>query len=76
MDKASIIGLVIGLGCLGFVFFEVSHGNLMMFFSMEGVLMVGGGSISVTFMAMPMDKMMQVPTYIKQFMFSKGKGPS
>ena len=76
MDKASIIGLLIGLGCLGFVFFEVSHGNLMMFFSMEGVLMVGGGSISVTFMALPMDKMMQVPKYIKRFMFNKSKGPS
>lgn len=71
MDKASIIGMLIGFGCLGFVFFEVSHGNLMMFFSMEGVLMVGGGSISVTFMAMPMDKMMSVPGYIKRFMFQK-----
>ncbi len=29
---------------------RVSHGNLMMFFSMEGILMVGVGSISVTFM--------------------------
>ena len=76
MDKASIIGLIIGLGCLGFVFFEVSHGNLLMFYSMEGILMVGGGSISVTFMALPMEKMMQVPKYIKRFMFHKGKGPS
>ena len=73
MDKASLIGLIIGLGCLGFVFFEVSHGHFMMFFSLEGVLMVGGGSISVTFMAMPMDKMKAVPGYIKRFMFHKGK---
>lgn len=73
MDKSSIIGLIIGLGCLGFVFFEVSHGNLMMFFSMEGVLMVGGGSISVTFIAMPLEKVMQIPGYIKRFLFHKGK---
>lgn len=72
MDKASLIGLLIGVGCLGFVFFEVSHGNFGMFFSMEGVLMVGGGSVSVTFMAMPMEKMKKVPAYIKRFMFHKG----
>ncbi len=75
MDKASLIGVLIGFGALGFVLFEVSHGNLMMFFSMEGVLMVGFGSVSVTFMAMPMDKMMQVPGYIKRFMFDKGLKP-
>ena len=76
MDKASIIGVLIGVACLGYVFVEVSHGNLLMFYSQEGLLMVFGGSISVTFMAMPMDKMMQVPKYIKRFLFNKGKGPS
>ena len=76
MDKASIIGILIGVACLGYVFTEVSHGNFMMFFSLEGILMVGGGSISVTFMAMPMDKMMQVPKYVKRFLFNKGKSPA
>ncbi len=75
MDKASLIGMLIGFGALGFVFFEVSHGHLMMFFSMEGVLMVGFGSVSVTFMAMPMDRMMQVPGYIKRFLFDSGMKP-
>jgi len=73
MDKASLIGVLIGSICLGIVFFEVSHGHFMMFFSLEGVLMVGGGSISVTFMALPMHAMKQVPGYIKKFMFQKGK---
>jgi chemotaxis protein MotA len=76
VDKASIIGLLIGLGCLGYVFTEVSHGNFSMFYSEEGLLMVGGGSISVTFMAMPMDKMVQVPKYVKRFLFNKSKGPA
>lgn len=76
MDKASLIGLLIGFGCLGFVFFEVSHGHLQMFYSQEGVLMVIGGSISVTFMALPMEKMKAVPGYIRRFMFHKGKGPA
>jgi chemotaxis protein MotA len=73
MDKASIIGIIIGTVCLGIVFFEASHGHLVMFYSLEGVLMVFGGSISVCFMAMPMEKMLQVPGFIKCFMFHKGR---
>lgn len=73
MDIASLIGLLIGLGCLGFVFFEVSHGHFSMFYSLEGVLMVGGGSISVCFIAMPLDKLLSVGGYIKRFMFHKAK---
>lgn len=72
MDKASLIGLIVGMCCVGFVLYEVSHGHFMMFFSLEGLLMVGGGSVSVTFMAMPMDKLKKVPAYIKRFMFNKG----
>lgn len=76
VDIASIIGILIGASALGFVFFEVSHGNLMMFFSMEGVLMVGCGSVSVVFVAMPMEKLKQVPGYIKAFLFTKGLPPA
>lgn len=72
MDKSSLIGLLIGASALGFVFFEVSHGNLLMFYSLEGVLMVGVGSVSVTFMAMPLDKVMAIPGFLKAFLFSKG----
>ncbi len=75
MDIASLIGCLIGFGCLGFVFFEVSHGNFFMFYSLEGVLMVGGGSISVVFMAMPMDKLKKVPGFLTRFMFNKSKSP-
>ncbi len=71
MDIASLIGVLIGLACLGTVFTEVSHGNFSMFFSMEGLLLVGGGSVSVTFMALPLDKMLKVPGYIRRFFFNK-----
>ena len=71
MDKASLIGLIIGCSALGIVFFEVSHGAFGMFYSLEGVLMVGVGSVSVTFMAMPLVRVMQVPGYIKRWMFNK-----
>jgi chemotaxis protein MotA len=73
LDKASLIGILIGVAALGFVFFEVSHGNFMMFFSLEGVLMVGIGSISVTFMALPMEKVKQIPGYVRRFMFHKSQ---
>jgi chemotaxis protein MotA len=76
VDKASVIGLLIAACCLGYVFFESSHGHLSMFYSEEGVLMVFGGSISVAFMGMPMEKLKCVPGWIKRFMFNKGKSAS
>jgi chemotaxis protein MotA len=75
VDKASLIGVLIGVAALGFVFYEVSHGNFMMFYSLEGVLMVGCGSISVIFMSMPMEKITSLPGYMKRFMFHKGLSP-
>ncbi len=73
MDKASLIGIIVGLICLGVVFTEVSHGHYAMFWSLEGILMVGGGSISVCFMGLPMHRIKCVPGYIKRFMFTKGR---
>jgi len=76
MDIASLIGVLIGTICMGLVFFEVSHGHLAMFYSLEGVLMVFGGSISVLFMALPMDKIKAAGGYMKAFMFHKGHDAS
>ncbi len=73
MDIASLIGVLIGCICLGIVGFEVSHGNWIIFYSLEGILMVFGGSISVAFMAMPMDKIKNVGGFLRRFMFNKGK---
>ncbi|MGD9790387.1 MAG: motility protein A [Phycisphaerales bacterium] len=76
MDIASLIGVLIGVSALGFVFYEVSHGHFEMFFSLEGVLMVGCGSVSVVFMAMPLDRILSLPGYMKRFMFHKGLSPA
>jgi chemotaxis protein MotA len=73
LDKASLIGILIGVSAVGFVFYEVSHGNFKMFFSLEGVLMVGIGSVSVTFMAMPLEKVKQIPGYVRRFLFHKSQ---
>jgi chemotaxis protein MotA len=72
MDKSSLIGVIIGVVCLGIVGFEASHGHWGMFYSLEGVLMVFGGSASVVFMAMPLDRVLALPGYLKRFMFHKG----
>ncbi|MCX5662069.1 MAG: MotA/TolQ/ExbB proton channel family protein [Planctomycetota bacterium] len=75
MDKASFIGLMICVVILGFVFMETSHGNLMMFYSQEGFLMVFGGSISVVFMSMPLDKVLGLGSYLRKYMFNSGRDP-
>ena len=63
MDKASVIGVILGIAvCIGTGFLIVSHGGSWgMFWSLKGVVMVFGGTVSVVFMAMPMDKLKQVP---------------
>ncbi len=75
MDIASLIGVIIGLICCGLIGYHSSHGHWSMFWSMEGMLAVGGGSVSVVFMAMPLDKLKAVVGYVKRFMFNKGKSP-
>ncbi|HUN81572.1 MAG TPA: MotA/TolQ/ExbB proton channel family protein [Phycisphaerae bacterium] len=76
MDIASLIGIIIGAGCLGFVGMEACHGHWAMFYSQEGVFMVFGGSISVAFMAMPMNKIKCMVGWLKRFMFNKARDPA
>jgi chemotaxis protein MotA len=75
MDLASLIGSLFGLAILLFVGFEASHGHFSMYYSQEGVLMVFGGSISVVFMAMPMERLKCLPGYLRSFMFHKTTSP-
>jgi chemotaxis protein MotA len=72
MDLASLIGIIVGTACLFAVGYHTSHGHWMMFYSLEGVLTVIGGSISVVFMSMPMEKVKAVTKYLKRFMFNRG----
>jgi chemotaxis protein MotA len=76
VDKSSLIGLLIGTICLGYVAWHGSHGHLEMFYSEEGCFTVIGGSISVVFMALPLDKVMSLPAYLKKFLLHKGKSPA
>ena len=72
MDKASIIGSIIGFAACVLVMWMASHGNFAMFYSPKGVIMVFGGTISVLLMAMPMETLKCIPGYIKRFLFNKG----
>ena len=71
MDKSSVIGSVLGVICCVLVGWMASHGNWGMFYSEKGLIMVFGGTISVIFMALPMEKIKQVPGYVKRFLFHK-----
>ena len=75
MDKASLIGSIIGFLCCAIVCVMASGGNLMMFYSPKGFIMVFGGTISVIFMAMPMENVKAIPGYCKRFMFNGGLTP-
>jgi chemotaxis protein MotA len=72
MDKASLIGIILGVLACGWVAYRASHGHFEIFISEKGLVMVFGGTASVLFMALPMDKLKSVPGYIKRFMFEKG----
>jgi len=73
MDIGSLIGVLIALGCLGFVGYHSSHGHWGMFYSQEGFATVFGGSVSVVFMGLPMSKLKNVGGFLKRFMFNKGR---
>lgn len=74
MDKSSLIGLIMAVGILILVMMKASHGNFIMFYSDKGLYMVGGGCTAVIFLAMPMDRIKQIPSYIKSYLFSKSMG--
>ena len=76
MDKASLIGSILGVMCCVAVGYMASHGAWSMFYSEKGLIMVFGGTISVIFMAMPMEKIKCVPGYMRRFLFHKGKSPT
>ena len=76
MDKSSLIGSLIGVAACLYVGYKASEGKWEIFYSEKGMVMVLGGTISVAFMAMPMDKIKCVPGYVRRFLFHKAKSSS
>jgi flagellar motor component MotA len=54
MDKATFIGLLSALGIVIGAAFHQTHGNLLAFYSTEGVLLVMCGAMFATMISMPM----------------------
>lgn len=75
MDKASLVGSLLGLVACLYVGYQASHGHWEMFYSEKGLVMVFGGTVSVILMAMPGDKLMCAMGYLKRFMFHKAANP-
>jgi chemotaxis protein MotA len=71
LDKTSLIGCIVGIGACLWVGFRASEGHFSMFYSEKGLVMVFGGTLSVIFMAMPMDKLRCVGGWLRRFMFHK-----
>ncbi len=75
MDKASLIGCILGVAACLWVGYRASHGHWEIFYSEKGMVMVFGGTASVIFMALPMESIKSIPGYIKRFMFEKSMTP-
>lgn len=76
MDIATVIGLVFGVGAILWAMYEGSHGALGAFFSLDGFVLVLGGSIAAAAMSMPMQAITGLPGYLKKYIFHKGMEPS
>jgi chemotaxis protein MotA len=74
VDKASLIGTLIGIAACVYVGYRASDGNWGIFYSEKGFVMVFGGTISVALMAMPMEKLKCVPGYVRRFLLHKARG--
>ncbi|WP_010582244.1 motility protein A [Schlesneria paludicola] len=60
MDIASILGLIIAFGIIGGAAYHQTHGNLMAFYSTEGVLLVIVGAICATMISLPMSNFLGI----------------
>lgn len=76
MDKGSLIGSILMTFIVVLVCYKATHGNLMALYSEKGMIMVVGGTIAVLLMALPLEKLMQLPGYIKSFLFCKTQSPT
>lgn len=75
MDKGSFVGsILMFLVCL-VVFWKATHGHLEALWSDKGAIMVVGGTLAVILMAIPMDKLKNVPGWCKAYLFYKGQSP-
>jgi len=71
MDIATIIGIAIAASGIGWAMWEQTEGQLMTFFSGEGVVLVFGGSLAAVLMSMPLKSVLDVMGYLKKWLLVK-----
>lgn len=71
MDIASLLGLVLAIGIIGGAAFHQTHGNLMAFYSTEGVLLVICGAVCATMISTPMSNFLTVFGVLKKCLIYK-----
>jgi chemotaxis protein MotA len=71
MDKATFIGLFSAVGIVVGAAYHQTHGNLLAFYSTEGVLLVVVGAIFATMISMPMNNFKEILRVTKKCLFYK-----
>ncbi len=71
MDIATLVGLIFSICAVTWAMYEQTHGKLGAFFSMEGVVLVFGGSFAAVCLSMPLKSVLEVLGYLKNWMFAK-----
>ena len=60
MDIATVIGILVGFGGVGWAMYEGAGGDMATFYSKEGFVLVFGGSIAAVCMSMPLRSILDV----------------
>ncbi len=71
MDFATLIGICLAVGAILWAMYEGTHGHLDAFFSMEGFVLVLGGSFAAVCLSMPLRSILNIFGYLKTWLFAK-----
>lgn len=71
MDLASLFGMLFAVGGIIWAMWEQTEGNISAYFSMEGVVLVIGGSFAAACMSMPMGSILNIASYLKKWLLGK-----
>jgi chemotaxis protein MotA len=74
MDIATLIGLLCGLGIIGWAIFEQTHGQVIAFYSTDGLLLVLGGSCAATLLSVPLRNFLDLYRVLGKWIFSPETG--
>src|SRR5436189_6341175 len=71
MDIATLIGICFSIGAILWAMYEGTEGHLDAFYSTEGFVLVLGGSFAACCLSMPLRSILNMPGYLKRWLFAK-----